>query len=182
MSSGTTENLRDAMAHLIEERAVYKGEFRGPSGDRTDYYIDMAMILSDPTGLEIALNLILAELKKLKVDKIASPSVEADPIVAVVGTHANIGSLFIHQGRPIYAFEKALENLLQGSRRVVIIADVTLSGNTVLSAGKALRAAGAQVESAIALVDLERGARQLLSQNGIGLVSLINAGNIHPKS
>src|SRR5208283_697984 len=145
MSRSTNQNLRNAIARLIAERALFEGEFKGPSGDRTDYYIDMAMILSEPTGLEIALSLILTELAKLRVDKIASPSVEADPIVAVVGTHAGLGSVFIHHGTPTYAFEKALENLLRNSKRVVIIADVTLSGNTILSAAKTLRLAGAQV-------------------------------------
>lgn len=165
------------MARLIEDKALFEGEFRGPSGDKADYYIDMAMIFSEPAGLEIALSLILDELQRTKVDKIASPSVEADPIVAVVGTHAKLGSIFIHQGQPIYAYEK-LENLLKGSSRVAVISDVTLSGNTVLSAVKTLRASGAQVETAIAIMDLQRGARELLKTNGIRLVPLIEAKDI----
>jgi len=128
--------------------------------------------------LEIALSLILSELAKLRVDKIASPSVEADPIVAVVGTHAGLGSVFIHHGTPTYAFEKALENLLRNSKRVVIVADVTLSGNTVLSATETLRSAGAQVDTAVALVDLERGARELLSKHGVHLIPIIQAKDI----
>jgi orotate phosphoribosyltransferase len=173
----TAQNLRSTLARLIEERALFLGEFKSPSGGRSDYYIDMAMIFTEPTGLEIAINLTLNELEKLSVDKIASPSVEADPIVAVVGMHAKIGSLFIHQGEPIYAYEK-LENLLSKGKRVVIIADVTLSGNTVLSAAKTLRSAGAEVRTAITLVDLEKGARNLLEGNGIKFVPLVEAKDI----
>ena len=80
----TTHNLRSTLARLIEERALFLGEFKSPSGGRSDYYIDMAMIFTQPTGLEIAINLTINELKKLSIDRIASPSVEADPIVAVV--------------------------------------------------------------------------------------------------
>ena len=173
----TIQNLRSTLARLIEDRALFLGKFKSPSGGQSDYYIDMAMIFTEPTSLEIAINLTLNELEKLNVDKIASPSVEADPIVAVVGMHAKLGSLFIHQGEPIYAYEK-LENLLGKARRVAIIADVTLTGSTVLSAAKTLRSAGANVETAIALVDLQKGARSLLEGNGIRFISLVEAKDI----
>ena len=176
-ASSPLQYLRMAMAQLIEEKAVFEGEFKCSSGDKTDYYIDMAMIFSEPTGLEIALSLTLAELRRISVDKIASPSVEADPIVAVVGTHAKLGSIFIHQGQPIYAYEK-LENLLKNGNKVAVIADVTLCGNAILSAVKTLRAAGAQVDTAITIVDLQRGASELLKENGIRLVPLIEAKDI----
>ena len=175
-------NLRSALARLVEERALFLGEFKSPSGDRSDYYIDMAMIFTEPTSLEIAVSLTLEELAKLQVEKIASPSVEADPIVAVVGMYAKLGSLFIHQGEAIYAYEK-LENLLSRGRRVAIIADVTLSGNTVLSAARALRSAGAEVRTAITLVDLQKGAGDLLVGNGIRLIPLVEAKDIRlPRS
>jgi orotate phosphoribosyltransferase len=171
------QNLRSALTRLIEQRAIFKGEFRSQSGHRSDYYIDMAMIFTEPTGLEIAVNLILGELEKMRVDRIASPSVEADPMVAVVGIRANLGALFIHHGVPIYAYEK-LENLLRGIKRVVIIADVTFGGSTVLAAARALRGAGAEVENAIVLVDLQEGARELLSANNVQLIPLIQAEDI----
>ncbi len=171
------QNLRSALTRLVEEKALFQGEFKSPSGGKSDYYIDMAMIFTDPTGLEIVVNLTLSELDKLQVDKIASPSVEADPIVAVVGLHAKVGSLFIHHGEPIYAYEK-LENLLHGTRRVVIIADATFGGHTVLAAANTLRAAGAEVRTAITLVDLQKGARELLDANGIQLISLVEAKDI----
>jgi orotate phosphoribosyltransferase len=176
-ANSITENLRSALARLIEERALFQGQFMSPSGGRSDYYIDMAMIFTEPTGLEIVINLTLNELERLKVDKIASPSVEADPIVAVVGIHAKLGSLFIHQGKPIYAYEK-LENLLSGGKRVAIIADATFGGHTVLAAARALRSAGAEVRTAITLVDLQKGAQDLLGRNEIQLVPLIEVKDI----
>lgn len=173
-AKSTMQNLRSALVRFVEERALFLGEFKSPSGAGSDYYIDMAMIFTEPTSLEIAVSLTLEELAGLQVEKIASPSVEADPIVAVVGMYAKLGSLFIHQGEPIYAYEK-LENLLNKGRRVAIIADVTLSGNTVLSAARTLRSAGADVRTAIALVDLQKGAADLLRDNGIRLVPLVEA-------
>jgi len=176
-SKPRVQNLRSALARLIEEKALFQGEFKSPSGGRSEYYIDMAMIFTEPTGLEIVVNLTLSELVKLQVDKIASPSVEADPIVAVVGLHAKLGALFIHHGEPIYAYEK-LENLLRVGRRVVIIADATFGGHTVLAAVEALRSAGAEVRTAITLVDLQKGAQELLAANGVQLVSLIEPKDI----
>ncbi len=173
----TDQNLRSTLARLIEEKALFLGEFRGPSGGKSNYYIDMAMIFTEPTGLEIAINLTLSELEKLDLDKIASPSVEADPIVAVVGMHAKLGSLFIHRGEPIYAYEK-LENLLRNGCKVAVIADVTLSGNTVLSTVRTLRSAGADVKTAMTLVDLQKGARGLLESNGIKFIALVEAKDI----
>ena len=137
----------------------------------------MAMIFTEPTGLEIAINLTMNELKKLQVDKIASPSVEADPIVAVLGMHAKLGSLFIHHGEPIYAYEK-LDNLISRGRRVVIIADSTFGGHTVLAAAKTLRSAGAQVSTAITIIDLQKGAKELLGKDGITLIPLVEAKDI----
>lgn len=171
------QNLRNALGRLIEEKALFQGEFTSPTGGKSDYYIDMAMIFTEPTGLEIVVNLTLNELVKLQVDKIASPSVEADPIVAVVGIHAKVGSLFIHHGQPIYAYEK-IENLLRGGRRVVVIADATFGGHTVLAAANTLRSAGAEVRTAITLVDLQRGAHELLDANGIQLIPLVEPKDI----
>jgi len=172
-----TQNLRSALARLIEEKALFQGEFRSPSGGKSDYYIDIAMIFTEPTGLELVINLTLNELAKLRVDKIASPSVEADPIVAVVGMHAKIGSLFIHNGQPIYAYEK-LENLLGEGKRVVIIADATFGGHTVLAAAETLRSAHAEVRAAITLVDLQKGAQEFLTRKGIQLIPLVEASDI----
>jgi len=172
-----TQNLRSALARLIEEKALFQGEFKSPSGGRSNYYIDMAMIFTEPTGLELVISLTLNELSKLPVDKIASPSVEADPIVAVVGMHAKLGSLFIHNGQPIYAYEK-LENLIGENKRVVIIADATFGGHTVLAAAEALRSAHAKVEAAITLVDLQKGALELLREHGIQLIPLIESKDI----
>jgi len=172
-----TQNLCSTLARLIEERALFLGEFKSPSGGRSSYYIDMAMIFTEPTSLEIAVSLTLGELEKLNVDRIASPSVEADPIVAVVGMHAKLGSLFIHQGQPIYAYEK-LEHLLGRGKKVAVIADVTLSGNTVLLAAKTLRSAGAEVWTVISIVDREKGARELLESNGIQFIPLVEAKDI----
>ena len=95
-----TQNLRSALARLIEEKALYQGEFTSPSGGKSNYYIDMAMIFTEPTGLELLINLTLNELAKLPLDKIASPSVEADPIVAVVGMHESLAHFSSTTGSP----------------------------------------------------------------------------------
>ena len=60
----------------------------------------------------------------------------------------------------------------------MIIADATFGGHTVLAAAETLRSAQAKVEAAITLVDLQKGAQELLRQHGIQLIPLIESKDI----
>jgi len=63
-------------------------------------------------------------------------------------------------------------------RRVLLVEDVTTSGSSALQGIRALREAGGVVDTAVAVVDREAGAKEGLAREGVRLEALAKASEI----
>ena len=60
-------------------------------------------------------------------------------------------------------------------KRVLVLDDVATTGNAILQAVAAARAANARADTALVLIDREEGAAETLAEHGIGLLSVFRA-------
>jgi len=65
--------------------------------------------------------------------------------------------------------------LARAGKRVLVLDDVATTGNAILQAVAAARAAEAVADSALVLVDREEGASEALARDGIRLLSVFRA-------
>src|SRR5699024_3538953 len=77
--------------------------------------------------------------------------------------------------------EATLAGEVHQNEKLVLLEDVTSSGTHASRAVKALRSAGADVDSVLGVIDRSEGATELLSREGIELSSLYTIDELSTK-
>jgi orotate phosphoribosyltransferase len=168
------ESVRARAFDIIRERSFGRRRIVLASGRESDFYFDMKPTMFHPEGAALLPELILHKLAGIEVDYIAGLEMGAVPLIAAV-------TLLSHQrGRPIPGFfvrknvkDHGTKKLIDGTKdsiagkNVVILEDVTTTGESAMIAAKAVRAAGGHVVLVLTLVDREEGA--IANFNAAGL-------------
>lgn len=157
------------LAELVKELAVVHGKVTLSSGKDADYYVD----LRRATLHARASRLIGELLRELTADwdyvAVGGLTLGADPVATSV-VHAD--------GREIHAFVVRKEAKKHGMQRriegpdvvgekVLVVEDTTTTGNSPLTAVKALREAGAEVVGVATVVDRATGAADVIAAEGL---------------
>jgi orotate phosphoribosyltransferase len=174
-----------ALATLLAQRSVKRGQFTLASGRQSEYYIDARLTTMSPQGLSLIGPLALSEIEEAgwNVDAVGGLTLGADPIAYAVSYASAIA------GRPLRAFTvrkeakghgtgKLIEGPFQAGDRVAVIEDVITSGGSALRAIEAVRAANGTVAGVLALVDREEGGRQTIESSGIEVISLVRVSEV----
>ncbi len=151
------------------------GDFQLSSGARATSYVDLRRVTLDGRLAPLVGRVLLNATADLSYDAVGGLTLGADP-VATAMMHAAAS-----RGTPIDAFvvrkaEKAhgLQRRIEGpdvqGRRVLALEDTSTTGDSVLTAVDALKAAGAEVVGVAVIVD--RGARQKVAARGLPYVAV----------
>ena len=177
-------NVRAQLFDLIKTRSFGRGRIVLASGKVSDFYFDMKPTMLHPAGAAWLAELILRAIDDMVVDYIGGPEMGAVPLVGA------IGQLSYVKGRPIPAFfvrkavkdhgaRKSIEGLCGGeslrAKNVVIVEDVTTTGDSAMRAVAAVREQGANVVLVLSIVDRSDGAREGFEKAGIPFRCLFKA-------
>jgi orotate phosphoribosyltransferase len=164
---------------IIADKALLEGgAIRLASGATSSFYLDMRLVSLDPEGAALIGELMLGALGWPLPAAVGGMETGAIAVVAAIAQASH------RQGRPIpgfYVRKKAKEHgtgkLIEGNlpRRggVVVVEDVTTSGDSALAAVTAVRAAGCTVDRVVTVVDRLAGARENLDRHGLDLVAIL---------
>ena len=175
---GVREKLR---AHLLEH-SVRTGDFVLKSGRRSDWFIDSKQTVCRPEALLLVGRAVLAVVPA-EATAIGGLTMGADPVAFVTATVAAAA------GRPLKAFSVRKEakdhggggriaGALDRGDAVVVTEDTVTRGTSLLEAVTAVRAAGAEVVLAVALVDRGGTAEKLLAGHGVPFRALFGAPDL----
>jgi orotate phosphoribosyltransferase len=160
---------------LLKANDVIKfGKFTLSSGRDSDYYVDMKKAITDPEILSCVAKIIFDKIKDENIDKIAGPALGAIPIATAVSLHSGIPMLMIRKSQKDYGTSKLVEGEIQEKDRIVVVEDVTTTGNSLLKAIKALSNNGGRISRAFVVVDREEGAENNLKSHGVILEALVS--------
>jgi orotate phosphoribosyltransferase len=161
-------NSNKTLIRLLKDNGVIKfGKFTLSSGRESDYYVDMKKAITNPSILQEAAELISGQIDKDKVDKIAGPALGAIPIVTAVSLRTGVPMLMIRKSKKDYGTSKLIEGDLKEGDLVVVLEDVTTTGNSLKDAIQAIQDNGGKVELAFVVVDRREGAFENLLEDGI---------------
>jgi orotate phosphoribosyltransferase len=150
---------KDYLIDILQENKVFKrGKFILSSGKESDYYIDMKKAITNVEILKTIAKLIFEEIKDESIDKIAGPALGAVPIATAISLETNIPLLMIRKEKKGYGTSKLIEGELNKGDNVILVEDVTTTGNSLLKAIKAIQNNGGIVKRAFVIVDREEGA------------------------
>lgn len=178
MPHARTSNLWLAQT-LWKLGAVQFGSFTvGRSTVDSPIYINLRLLISNPTALWRAAHVILDEV--LALQAMRNPQIAPFDLVAGVpfgGLHlatafsltAKVPMIYLHprDGEP------EIEGLWDVGQRVLIIDDLITTGGSILETTRRLENAGLVCRDVIVLVDRQQGARERLRRHGYNLTSIL---------
>ena len=169
-------NDDEFMAALKACGAVQIGAFTLASGKASDYYVDIKRALTRPELLgEIARRMAPHALGS---DRIAGVELGAVPIAAAVSLATGIPFLIVRKEAKGHGTKRGFEGEMRTGDRVVFVEDVVTTGGTLRAAIERMRAEGAVVERAVAVVDREEGGRQALLAANVEFLALLHANEL----
>ena len=173
-------NLRNSAYALLKAESFHREAVTLSSGAKSDFYFDLKPAMLHPEGSRILSDLILHELQGVKADRVGGLEMGAVPIVSTVamrsqkmGRHLN--GFFIRKERKNHGTMKLVEGESIQGKNVVILDDVTTTGESAMLAVRAAREAGATVTLVLSIVDRGEGAYALYEREGVPFKSLFRA-------
>jgi orotate phosphoribosyltransferase len=159
---------------LLRYKAVEFGEFTLASGQKSSYYVDVKTAMTDPYLLAAIASSITASLK---FDVVAGVAVGGIPLAVATAMVAHKPYVIIRASEK----DHGKKNVIIGNvhnKNVLLVEDVTTSGGSALYGINALRAAGAQADRVVTVVDREQGAGTMLKGHGISLLPLVRVSEL----
>jgi orotate phosphoribosyltransferase len=179
--------LKERLRQILKDRSYEEGDFLLSSGKRSSFYIDAKQTTLTPEGAYLCGKLFYQMIRnaKEKIEAIGGPTLGADPIVTAVSLISYL------EGDPLYAFiirkepkrhGKGLwiegDKALREGMKVAVVEDVVTTGATLLKAIEVCENFGLRVVLAMALIDREEGARELLQKKGYEFQSLFRRSEL----
>ena len=167
------------LIELLKQNDVIKfGKFRLSSGVESHYYVDMKRAITNPSILHQVAEIISQRIDKSCVDRIAGPALGAIPLVTAVSLYTEIPMLMIRKSKKDYGTSQLIEGDLEKGDVVVVLEDVTTTGNSLKDAVQAILDNGGQVKKAFVVVDRAEGAIENLKEKGIILKPLVSVNEL----
>ncbi|MGZ7048433.1 MAG: orotate phosphoribosyltransferase, partial [Methanobacterium sp.] len=113
------------------------------------------------------------------IDKIAGPALGAVPLATAISLESKLPMLMVRKAKKGYGTSKLIEGTLEEGDSVLIVEDVTTTGNSLLNAIKAIEENGGNVKKVLVIVDRDEGAIENLKNEGILLEPLLSINDFY---
>lgn len=171
------ERVQSDLARRIFEVAHLSGTFRLRSGKTSTEYFDKFQFTSRPELLEAVAD-AMAEIVPHDVEVLAGLQLGGVPLAAALALKTRIPAVYVRLQRKSYATQKIAEGVELDGKVVAIIEDVVSTGGQIVMSTEDLRAEGAQVRYALAVVDRETGGREAMAAAGLGYRFLFTSSDL----
>lgn len=166
---------RDKLAALVRELAVVHGKVTLSSGNEADYYVDLRRATLHHAAGPLIGRLLRELVADWDFDSVGGLTMGADPVALAV-MHAPgrpIDAFVVRKAAKTHGMQRQIEGPDIVGKRVLVVEDTTTTGNSPLTAVRALRDAGATVVGVATVVDRETGADQVIAAEGLEYRSIL---------
>jgi len=163
--------------------AVHFGDFSlGRSTIHSPIYIDLKVMLGDPTVLRNAAKLIQQEtrfgqsLRRPKVgwfDVVAGVPYGGLHLATAFSLETNTPLTYARQPKEDSETAHVIEGVRPSGGTALIVDDLVTGGRSILETAGLFRQEGLQARDVIVLVDRDQGAAERLKQHGLHLISIL---------
>lgn len=180
------DSRRQRLIQIVRRLCLLRGNrFKLASGAESTFYFNMKPAMFDAEGAYLISELVLDEAKKVKAELIGGLEMGAIPIIAnatqlsFLMRDYRVSGFFVRKAMKDHGTQTLLEGLSTTAslrdKRVLIVDDVTTTGDSILQAVQAARSAGAIVRTVVTVVDRLEGAALNLNAHGLSLIALTTA-------
>lgn len=174
---------RDELIEHIKNLAVVHGKVTLTSGAEADYYVDMRRVTLDGVAAPLVGRVMNELVADWSFDVVGGMTMGADP-VATAMLHAKAASggrldaIVVRKAAKAHGMQRQIEGPDVTGKRVLVVEDTTTTGNSPLTAVKALRDAGAIVVGVATVVDRATGADEVIAAEGVEYRSLLGLADL----
>jgi uridine monophosphate synthetase len=163
---------------LFEAGCVKFGEFTLKSGLISPVYIDLRRLTSYPELLKQVARAYVPILKKLDFEHLGALPYAAMPITSAIGLKNGYSVLYPRKEVKAYGTKAQVEGVFNAGERVVVIDDLTTTGESKFEGIERFSEVGLVVKDVVVLIDRESGAREKLGEAGYVLHSVFSLSEI----
>ncbi len=172
-------NLVDLATGMFDIGAIQFGDFTLTSGIQSPFYIDLRLLVSNPTLLLQAARALSTILDNIHFDRIAGIPYAGLPLGSALSLQSKTPMVYARRdGGKSFISGRTIEGHYEPGESVVVIDDVITTGNSKLAAIQPLREAGLQIHDLAVLIDRESGGREEMAAQGITLHSVFGVREI----
>jgi orotate phosphoribosyltransferase len=180
MSESAASKAR--LIELIKDIAVVHGKVTLSSGIEADYYVDLrrATLHHEAAPLIGKLMLDLLDDSGLSgYDAVGGLTVGADPVATAILHQAaakgrEVDAFVVRKAPKEHGMGRQVEGPDVSGKKVIVLEDTSTTGNSPLTAARALEKAGATVLAVATVVDRATGAREAIEDAGYRYLSAIS--------
>jgi orotate phosphoribosyltransferase len=169
-------NVTD-LARQIRAASRLTGRFVLRSGRVADEYFDKYQFEADPTLLD-AVAERMADLVPADTHVLAGLEMGGIAVVTALGRHTGLPCAFVRKAAKSYGTARLAEGAAIAGRRVLVVEDVVTSGGQIVISARQLRHLGADIGSAVCVIDRQEGGAEALAAAGIGLRALLTRADL----
>jgi orotate phosphoribosyltransferase len=164
--------LGDLAEGILKAGALQFGTFTLPDGRDSAYYVNLRGIPSYTGLFGLVVDLVADTVRKkaAKTNALCGVPLMGLAIASPVAVTLKMPLVYTRVSKQVN--ERLVEGEVRPGWKVVVIADVATSGESILSAAESIINEGGEVKHAVALIDRMEGAREKLSKKGIALHSV----------
>ncbi|MFE3191197.1 orotate phosphoribosyltransferase [Nocardia sp. NPDC059240] len=170
-----TTTDRDRLAALVRDLAVVHGRVTLSSGKEADYYVDLRRATLHHEAAPLIGKLLRELVADWDFESVGGLTMGADPVAAAV-MHAPgrpINAFVVRKAAKTHGMQRQIEGPDIVGKRVLVVEDTTTTGNSPITAVRALRDAGAIVVGVATVVDRETGADGIIAAEGLEYRSIL---------
>lgn len=165
--------VRDLGKVLVKMNIIQFGTFKLTSGKLSSYYINLRVVPSFPDVFKEVVACYIYTLKN-KVgltgfDAVCGIATAGLTFAAAVAYTLSKPLLYVRLERKEHGLPKVVEGIVYPGWRVLMLDDLATTGESILTATRAVRSEGGRVEDAVVLIDRKEGAEKALLNEGVKL-------------
>ena len=150
--TSSTSAPDDSLARDVDACCRLTGEFTLRSGQVASEYFDKYLFEADPVLLARVVEQMIG-LVPDGTELLGGLELGGVPIATVLSARTGVPALFVRKQAKTYGTNKLAEGREVDGRRVTLIEDVITTGGAVRDATRALREAGAIVDTVVCAID-----------------------------
>jgi orotate phosphoribosyltransferase len=161
---------------IVKAGAFKLGNFTLASGRKSDYYVDLRAVTTQPHLLrKVALAM---KPHVVDCDRIAGVELGAVPIAVALSLETGIPYIMVRKQKKDHGAGKLVEGELRPGERVVFVEDTVTTAGSLIKAIQAVSEMGGIVKQAIVIVDREEGAEENLCKMNVEIVSIASIARL----
>lgn len=165
--------VKEFAIFLQKSSAIKFGTFKLSSGKESAYYVDLRLVPSFPHEFRKMIKKLQDSISEAigmdGFDCVASVPTSGLVIASALAMETVKPLVYIRQKPKDYGTGNLIEGMVTDGMKVLLVDDVGTTGQSLVTAVKALKEAKVRVTDAFVIINRHEGARDLLASEGVRL-------------